>query len=392
MNPINNISRWQDEASQIRQRLHQYPELGFEEVQTSKLVIEYLRQWGIEDIHTGFAKTGVVAVIEGRKGPGPAIGLRADMDALPIVEANTFAHISTIPGKMHACGHDGHTTMLLMAARYLAETRNFFGKAVLIFQPAEEGLGGAQYMINDGLLQRFPLQAIFAIHNLPGLAAGRFALRPGAIMASADRFQIMVNGKGGHAAFPHLSKDPLLVATHIYQGIQALVSRTFDPREPVVISVTQIHCGQTSNVIEDQAYLNGTFRCFSTATRDQVIHRLQTMIPRLAQAFEMTANLELDAMAYPPTINTPAETQYAESVAHSLALTPGVESNCAPLPGAEDFSFFLEKVPGCYAFIGNGAGDNPFAAGLHNNRYEFNDTIIPIGAAYLAKLVEDRII
>lgn len=389
MNPFDKIAEWHAEAVEFRKWMHRHPELGFQEFETQARVVELLKGYGVDQIHTGIAGTGVVGVIEGKLGAGPSIGLRADMDALPIEELNGFAHKSIHPGKMHACGHDGHTTILLMAAKYLAKYRNFAGQAVLIFQPAEESLGGARHMIDDGLLTRFPLSAIFALHNLPGLAESHFAMRPGPVMAGADRFTITVTGKGGHAAFPHQSKDPLLVATSIYQGIQALVSRTFDPLEPVVISVTQIHCGRASNVIEDTAAMNGTFRTFSMATRDQLIQRMETMVPHLAEAFDMRAVLELSEMPYPPTINSSDETRFAAGIAKSMNLPGEVDDNCKPLLGAEDFSFFLEQVPGCYAFLGNGLAGSPFGAGLHNNSYEFNDAIIPTGASYFVNLVEN---
>lgn len=389
MTPHIEIAQWQAEAIEFRRWMHRHPELGFQEFETQAKVVELLKSYGVDQVHKGFAGTGVIGIIEGKDPNGPSIGLRADMDALPIEEANTFSHKSIYPGKMHACGHDGHTTMLLMAAKYLARYRNFSGKAVLIFQPAEESLGGARHMLNDGVFDRFPLSAVFALHNLPGLAESRFGMRSGAIMAGADRFTITVNGRGGHAAMPHRSRDPLIVATSIYQGIQAVVSRTFDPLEPVVISVTQIHCGQVSNVIEDNAVMNGTFRTFSNATRQELIDRLTTMVPHLAEAFEMKAVIEFGDMSYPPTVNSLSETQYAAEIAKAMNHPGGVEEDCAPLLGAEDFSFFLEEVPGCYAFLGNGAADSPFGAGLHNCSYEFNDNIIPTGAGYFVNLVEN---
>lgn len=382
------LNEWQDDAQTIRRHIHRHPELGFEEKATQALVIKLLTTYGVDEICTEFAETGVVAVIHGNQGPGRRIGLRADMDALPIDEENTFEHRSGCAGKMHACGHDGHTTMLLMAARYLALHRDFKGSAVLFFQPAEEGVGGAERMISEGVLERYPIDSCFALHNLPGIPAGQFAFREGPIMASSDRLFITVRGKSGHAGMPQVSRDPLLVATHIYQGIQGLVSRTFSPLEPVVISVTQIHGGETTNAIADEAYLSGTFRTLNQNTRDNITQRLETLVPNLARAFEMDAEFHLGPVTHPPTVNTPDETVQAVHAASTVVGAEKVKANTQPLMGSEDFAYFLDKVPGCYGFIGNGDHEPGCSLGLHNKKYDFNDTIIPTGAAYFVTLVQ----
>ncbi|OIN08532.1 M20 aminoacylase family protein [Oceanisphaera psychrotolerans] len=387
MSPLEQLNEWQSEAQAIRRRIHRHPELGFEERNTQALVVEHLTAYGVDEICTDFAETAVVAVIHGNQGPGKRIGLRADMDALPIDEENTFEHKSGCAGKMHACGHDGHTTMLLMAARYLALHKDFKGTAVLFFQPAEEGVGGAERMIHEGVLERFPVDSCFALHNMPGIPAGQFAFREGPIMASSDRLFITVKGDSGHAGLPHKTRDPLLVATHIYQGIQALVSRTFSPLEPVVISVTQIHGGETTNAIADEAHISGTFRTLAHDTRNNVITRLETLVPNLAKAFEMEAEFRLGPISHPPTVNTPAETAMAVQAATAVAGEAGVDGATEPLMGSEDFAYFLGKVPGCYGFIGNGSNDPGCSVGLHNKRYDFNDSIIPAGAAYFVTLV-----
>lgn len=384
---LEQLNEWQPEAQAIRRRIHRHPELGFEEHNTQALVVEHLTAYGVDEICTDFAETSVVAVIHGNKGPGKRIGLRADMDALPIDEENTFEYKSGCAGKMHACGHDGHTTMLLMAARYLALHKDFKGTAVLFFQPAEEGVGGAERMINEGVLERFPVDSCFALHNMPGIPAGQFAFREGPIMASSDRLFITVKGDSGHAGLPHKTRDPLLVATHIYQGIQALVSRTFSPLEPVVISVTQIHGGETTNAIADEAHISGTFRTLAHDTRNNVISRLETLVPNLAKAFEMEAEFRLGPVSHPPTVNTPAETARAVQAAVAVAGDTGVDGATEPLMGSEDFAYFLGQVPGCYGFIGNGNNELGCSIGLHNKRYDFNDSIIPAGAAYFVTLV-----
>ncbi len=372
------ISTWQAEATQLRHRLHQFPEIGFNEINTQKLIIEQLTSYGVDEINTQFAKTGVVAVIQGNQS-GPAIGLRADIDALPITEQNHFEHKSNNGNKMHACGHDGHTTMLLMAAKYLCLHRNFPGKAILFFQPAEEGLGGAQTMISDGVLLHYPVEAVYALHNMPHLDVGEFGFRTGSIMASSDRFYIRIQGKGGHAAIPHLTQDPMLVASTIYQAIQGFTARSFDPLQPVVISVTQMQCGEASNVIADEANIVGTFRTHSDSIRNQVIDGLERIVKNVAQAFDMQAEFKLGAISHPPTVNHNTEVDIAINAAKRVSSK--VITDVAPLMGSEDFAFFLKTVKGCYGFLGNGK----HSASLHNPHYDFNDEIIPYGAAYIVE-------
>ncbi|KIP76077.1 MULTISPECIES: M20 aminoacylase family protein [Vibrio] len=388
MNTIHNLEAWLPEMTEVRHSLHKHPELGFEEFRTQKLVVEKLKEFGIENIDTSFGTTGVVATIQGNKGLGKTIGLRADMDALPIHEENDFAHRSCNSGKMHACGHDGHTTMLLYAAKYLALHRSFKGKAVLIFQPAEEGIGGAKKMLTDGLLEKYPLDACYSLHNMPGIPEGHFAFKNGPIMASSDRLFISIKGKSGHAGIPQNTQDPLLVATHVYQGIQGLVTRTQSPFDPVVVSVTQLHCGETTNAIADIANMSGTFRTLSNDVRNRLVKQLETLTTNIAAAFEMEAHFSLGPISHPPTINTCPETQSAITAAISVVGRQKVNSECQPLLASEDFSFFLQKVPGCYGFIGNGTNEGNETIGLHHKRYDFNDRILPIGAAYFISLLE----
>lgn len=379
---LNMMSHWKDEAKNIRQYIHKNPEVGFTEFKTQELIIKLLSEYGVDEINSTIGTTGVVAVIKGHK-PGKSIGFRADIDALPIKEENTFAHSSIQDGVMHACGHDGHTTMLLIAAKYLCQNRDFCGKAILIFQPAEEGLGGAKSMIKDGILEAYPISAIYALHNMPGIRTGNFAFKTGAIMASSDRFYIHIQGEGGHAAIPQTTKDPLLATTFIYQGIQAFVARTFNPMDSVVVSVTQIHCGDASNVIANDAYMVGTFRTHSPKVREKVIEQFNILIPNMAAAFGVCASFKLGDISHPVTQNSSEETQRAIQVAKNLFGSTNVDSEVEALMASEDFSFFLEKVPGCYGFIGNG---NSFP--LHNNKYDFNDDILLYGAAYFVKIMQ----
>ncbi len=382
------LTPWLAEAINIRHAIHRHPELGYEETSTQALVVAELEKYGVDDICTDFAKTGVVGVINGSLGEGKSIGLRADMDALPIHEANTFAHRSCHDGKMHACGHDGHTTMLLLAARYLAQSRHFAGKVVLIFQPAEEGKAGAETMIADGMLDRFPIDACYALHNMPGIPEGHFAFKTGPIMASSDRLFVTIDGKSGHAGLPHTTQDPLLVATHIYQGIQGMVSRSYDPFDPLVVTVTQMHCGETTNAIADQAHMSGTFRALSQQTRDSIVERLEQLVVHTGKAHGMKAEFKLGPVSYPPTVNTEAETACAIAAAQQTVGKEQVNPSCEAMLTSEDFSFFLNEVPGCYGFIGNGTREDGCHVGLHNKAYDFNDKLIPIGAAYFINLVE----
>lgn len=384
---LKEIQEWGDEATKIRQEIHKYPELGFEESKTQEKVIQLLTEYGVDHIDTSFAKTAVVAIINGNK-EGPSVGLRADMDALPLMETNTFDYRSQNPDVMHACGHDGHTTMLLMAAKYLAQNRDFDGRAVLFFQPAEEGLGGAETMVKkEKVLDKYPVDAIYAMHNWPGIPAGSFAMRVGNIMASSDRLFIDIEGKSGHAGLPHLTQDPLLVATHIYQAIQGMVARTFDPVLPVVISVTQIHGGEANNAIAGSAKMSGTFRTHSNAVREDLIKRLDSLVTNIGEAFGMKATFRLGEISHPVTVNTEEETLRAMSIAEDLVGGGKVNRQVDPMMTSEDFSYFLMEVPGCYIFLGNGDCKEDHSIGLHNTTYDFNDKIIPIGAAYLASLV-----
>ncbi|QIW14921.1 peptidase M20 [Pasteurellaceae bacterium RH1A] len=378
---LSTMQSWLDEAKAIRHTLHSRPETGFTEVETQKLVMRLLKEYGVDEINRDFAKTGLVAVIYGKQ-DGKAIGLRADMDALPIQEETELEYASRTAGKMHACGHDGHTTMLLMAAKYLCLNRDFPGKAVLFFQPAEEGLGGARAMIDEGVLDKYPVSAMYALHNMPKMPEASFGFRKGTIMASSDRFYITIKGKGGHAAIPQTTKDPLLVASLIYQGIQGFVARTFNPLDPVVVSVTQMQCGETSNVIANEASMVGTFRTHSEPVRQQVIAQFEQLVPHLALAFGMEAEFRLGKISHPCTENTPSETQQAIDAAKAIVGENQVQENVEPLMASEDFACFLTQVPGCYGFIGNGDSEE-----LHNSRYNFNDNIIPYGAAYFAQIL-----
>lgn len=384
------LTDWQDEFIAIRRDLHQYPELGYEEFRTADKVAELLQSWGIP-IHRGLGETGVVGILQGKQGPGKSIGLRADMDALPMPEQNAFPHKSRHEGKMHACGHDGHTTMLLAAAKYLASHNDFAGTVYFIFQPAEEGLGGAKKMIEDGLFTRFPMDAVFGIHNWPHMPTGHFGLRAGAIMASSNSFAIKVQGKGAHGAMPHLGADPVMAAVHIAQGIQSIVSRNMDPLDQAVVSITQIHAGSADNVIPDTAQIRGTVRTFSTATLDIIEQRLEQISQHSATALGCSAEM-IFTRTYPPTINHADAAQFCADLITDWLGADHLINPVTPSMGAEDFSFMLEQVPGCYLFLGNGDGDHRAAGhglgpcSLHNGSYDFNDNLIPIGATFWVKL------
>ncbi|MEG0822375.1 MAG: M20 aminoacylase family protein [Burkholderiaceae bacterium] len=391
MQLIDRITQFHDEIRAIRRDLHAHPELRFEEKRTADIVAEKLDAWGVE-VHRGLGGTGVVGVI--RNGESPrAIGLRADMDALPIQELNQFAHASRHPGKMHACGHDGHTAMLLAAAKYLAEVRPFDGTVVLIFQPAEEGGAGAQKMIEDGLFERFPVDAVFGMHNWPGIPVGHFGLTAGPMMASSNEFEIRVSGKGAHAAMPHLGVDPVFVAIQIAQALQGIVTRMKKPIDSAVLSITQIHAGETSNVIPETAVLSGTVRTFSDTVTALFEEKMRHIATLTAQAHGAHAELEF-IWNYPPTVNHAAEAGFAGDVIESLVGAERLNRAQEPTMGAEDFSFMLKARPGAYIFIGNGEGghrDGGHGLGpcmLHNPSYDFNDDLIPIGASFFARLVE----
>lgn len=391
MKPIAIIEGWKAEITEIRRDLHAHPELAFEEVRTADVVAEKLGSWGIP-VHRGLGITGVVGTIHGKTHGGVAVGLRADMDALPMDEINTFGHASTHAGKMHACGHDGHTAMLLAAARYLAQHREeFHGTVYVIFQPAEEGMGGAKKMLDDGLLRLFPMNAVFGMHNWPGMQAGTFGVVPGPIMASSNTFKIRLEGKGAHGAMPNLGVDPVMAAIQLAQSLQTIITRDRDPLDPAVLSITQIHTGSADNVIPNDATLRGTVRTFSNSTLDLIQKRMEEITQHTSLALNCRADFEFKR-TYPATVNDPAQTAFCVQVMNDLVGPDRVNASVRPSMGAEDFSFMLQEVPGCYVWIGNGQGDHRTAghgAGpcmLHNGSYDFNDDIIPIGASYWVRL------
>lgn len=378
----------------IRRDIHAHPELKFEEHRTAGLVAQELRDYGCDQVVTGLGKTGVVGLIKGHR---PAvsgqqrtmIGLRADMDALPMSELNTFAHASRHAGKMHACGHDGHTATLLAAAKAMSLDRDFAGSVVLIFQPAEEGGGGAKAMIEDGLFDQFPCDAVFAIHNWPGLKVGEFGMNPGAMMASSNEFEITVRGKGAHAAMPHLGVDPVLIASHLVLAFQSLVSRETKPIDATVLSVTQVHAGEATNVIPDHCVMKGTVRTFSLQALDTIEAGMRRICSQLPGAFTAQADFQFNRN-YPPTINHRHEAMFAADVAADIVGEAMVQRNVEPTMGAEDFAYMLLEKPGAYIFLGNGdasglhrsQGHGLGPCTLHNPSYDFNDDLIPIGAAF----------
>ena len=378
---INRIAEFHPDMIAWRRHLHENPELNFDTVETAAFVAERLKEFGVDQIETGVAKNGVVAVING-KGDGPTIGLRADMDALPITEVRDLEYKSTNQGVMHACGHDGHTTMLLGAARYLAETRNFSGSVVLLFQPAEEGGGGGRVMVEEGVMDRYKIDQVYALHNWPGVDVGKFHTRPGPIMAAADVFDIHITGKGSHAAMPHKSIDPVLVASAITQNLQSIVSRGCSPSDALVLSVTQIHAGETNNVIPGTAYMNGTVRTLKPGLNDWVIEEMTRIVENTAAAFGATAELDY-RKNYPVTVNDEAATGFAAGVASELVGETNVDAEAIASLGAEDFAYMLNERKGAYLFIGQGE-----SAGLHHPEYDFNDEVSPIGASFFVKLVE----
>ncbi len=381
MPALNRIADFAPEMTEWRRHLHANPELGFDCHQTAAFVVDRLREMGITEIETGIAESGLVALIEG-SAPGPTIGLRADMDALPIVEETGAEHASTVPGKMHACGHDGHTTMLLGAARYLSETRNFAGRVALIFQPAEEFGGGGRVMREAGILDRYDVSEVYAIHCAPDFEAGTFHTRPGPIMAAVDEFEITVTGKGGHAAYPHTTADPVACALQIGQALNSIVSRNTDPIDNLVVSLTQIHGGSANNVIPQSVRLSGTVRSFRPAVQAMVQERIAAICTGsgLAMGCDVALDYQTD---YPATVNDPDRTAFAAEVARELAGDANVDADTAPMMGAEDFSYLLEARPGAYVFLGQGIG--PFC---HHPAFDFNDEVAPLGASFLARLVE----
>ena len=384
------IAAFHPEITAFRRDLHAHPELGFEEFYTAARVQESLKVCGVDEIHTGIGKTGVVALIKGRQNTtGKMLGLRADMDALPMAEHNDFAWKSATSGLMHGCGHDGHTAMLVGAARYLTETRNFDGTAVLIFQPGEEGYAGAKAMIVDGLFERFPVQAVYGMHNWPAMRPGTIGINPGPMMAAADRVTIEITGRGGHGAHPYQTVDPVLVAAHIITAVQSIVSRNVRPLESAVISLCGMRAGDLGamSVIPDNATLVGTVRTFSPVVQALVERRLSEMCQAVALGFGATATVHYERM-YPATINSATEAQFAGDVAQSLVGRERVVRDLEPSMGAEDFSFMLQVKPGAYMRIGQGEENGIGSCFLHNSRYDFNDAILPLGAALHASLVE----
>ena len=366
-----------------RRDIHQNPELLYDVELTAKYVADRLSAFGCDEVMTSIGRTGVVGVIRGAKGGSArAIGLRADMDALPIEEATNLPYRSRIPGKMHACGHDGHTAMLLGAARRLAETRNFAGNAVVIFQPAEEGGAGAMAMIDDGLMDRFGIEEVYGMHNWPALPVGSFMLRKGPLMAAADEITITIEGQGGHAAMPHQCVDPVVLGAQILLALQTIASRNVDPLDACVVSVTRFEAGAASNIIPQSAWLNGTVRTLQAATRDLAEKRIREIAAGLAAAAGGTARVEY-RRGYPATVNHAAQTEFAAKVARKVVGESRVDSNVAPVMGAEDFSFMLEARPGAFIFLGNGD-----SAKLHHPAYDFNDAALPYGMSYWVELVE----
>lgn len=383
MELVDTLKLRQSHLAAVRRDIHAHPELAFEEHRTAELVASRLEALGIET-HRGIGRTGVVGAL--RAGASNrAIGLRADMDALPITERNDFPHHSRNPGRMHACGHDGHTTMLLGAAEWLAQQGGFDGTVYLLFQPAEEGEGGAREMIEDGLFERFPMEAVFGMHNWPGLAAGHFAVHDGPVMACADRFDIEISGHGAHAAMPHQGVDPVVTGAALVQALQTIASRTMDPLDSVVVSVTQFHAGEAYNAIPERARLAGTVRAFRPEVRDRVEETMQRICTGVAAAFGTRINCEY-CRGYPPTINTSAEAALCARVAREVAGEAGVDTAPRPSMGAEDFSYFLQERPGAYVWIGNGPGEG--GCTLHNPHYDFNDAILAPGVAYWVHLAQ----
>ena len=383
---LSRIAALHEQMTVWRRDIHAHPELGFEEHRTADVVAAKLAEFGI-DVHRGIGKTGVVGVLRAGAS-GRRVGLRADMDALPIREANTFAHRSTHTGKMHACGHDGHTTMLLGAAKYLAETRNFDGTVHFIFQPAEEGIGGAQAMIDDGLFKRFPCDAIFGMHNRPGMPLGKFAVRSGPMMAGGAFFDIDIEGRGSHGARPEAGVDPVLVAAHITAALQSIVSRNVRPVDTAVLSVTQIHGGDAYNVIPQTARLSGTVRAFSSDVMALIGRNMARVAEGVASGFGAKATTDYRPI-FAPLVNDPQEADFAAAICGEIVGADSVKRDPALIMASEDFSSMLNEVRGCYVNLGNGDGEG--ACEVHNPSYDFNDAALPYGASFFARLVENRL-
>ncbi len=377
---INRIADFSDEMKGWRHWLHANPEIGLECHATAAYVAGRLKEFGVDEVHERIGVSGVVAVIEGQ-GEGPTIGLRADMDALPMQERTGLDYASTVEGRMHACGHDGHTTMLLGAAKYLAETRRFRGRVALIFQPAEEAGGGAKVMCDEGMLERFAISEVYALHNMPGTPEGHFHTTPGPVMAAVDTFRIDIQGVGGHGAFPHETRDPVVAAVSITQALQTIVSRNHYALDDLVVSVTQIHAGSADNIIPDTAFVGGTVRTFDPAVQDMVERRMAEIVAGQAASFGVVARLDYER-GYPATVNHPDQVAFAARVAREVAGKGAVEEGATREMGAEDFSYMLQERPGAYLFIGQGEG-----AMVHHPEYDFNDAIAPVGASFFARLV-----
>ncbi len=385
---VNRIAEFHADMQAWRREIHANPETAFEEVQTAEFVAKRLGDFGIA-VHRGLAGTGVVGTLKGRGANGKAIALRADMDALHVAEKNSFAHASRIKGKMHACGHDGHTTMLLGAARYLAETRNFSGTVHFVFQPAEENEGGGRVMVEQGLFKQFPVEAVYGLHNMPGVPVGKICVRAGPMMASCDNFEIVVQGRGSHAAFPHLGIDAIVVAAEIVGAIQTIAARATDPLESIVVSVTQIHGGDTWNVLPDQVVLRGTARAFKTEVQKAIKPAVERVAKGIAAAHGAAIADFRYLECYPPTVNTSDETDRAAEAASAVVGGDNVIRDPAPCMGSEDFAFMLQARPGSYVWLGNGPTEGGCL--LHNPHYDFNDEILSLGASYWVQLVEQNL-
>jgi len=379
---LNRIADFHADLTAWRRDIHAHPETAFEEHRTADVVAKRLQEFGIE-IHRGLAGTGVVGTLKGSRPGGRAIAIRADMDALDVPEKNGFSHSSTHNGKMHACGHDGHTTMLLGAARYLAETRNFAGTVHFVFQPAEENEAGGRVMVEQGLFEKFPVEAVYGMHNWPGLPAGQFAVRAGPLLAASDIFEIVVEGKGAHGAMPHTGIDPVVIAAQITLALQTIRSRNTHPLDGAVVSVTQVHGGDTWNVIPDEVVLRGTTRSFKPEVQDTIENGIRGIAEGIASSMGAKARVRYERR-YPPTVNTEKETEIAAGAAVEIAGRQNVLRDFMPSMGAEDFAFMLQAKPGCYILIGNGEK----SASLHNSHYDFNDEVLPLGASYWSRLVE----
>ena len=386
----NEIQHLHADMRQWRQHLHQFPETAFEETQTAKFIADKLTGFGLV-VHQGLGKTGVVATLSAGNS-SKKIALRADMDALFIQEQNTFAYKSLHDGKMHACGHDGHSAMLLGAAKYLSEHSNFNGTVYFIFQPAEEGRAGAKQMIEDGLFEQFPADCVFGMHNFPDIPVGHFAVKSGAMMASFDCFEITLTGQATHAAMPHLGNDAIVASAQLINALQTIVSRNLNPADPAVVSITQIHAGNTWNAIPESVVLRGTFRCFSSAVQTIIADKITQLVNSICGGFDVSADIRFNPenAGYPVTFNSETETAIALKAAIAVAGEDCVNQQPTPSMGSEDFAFMLQEKPGCYIWIGNGSSENSCL--LHNPHYDFNDAILPVGAAYWVKLVEMKLV